>query len=73
MRIKKITAYRKQAETRLENLRFQRAVRAAKERQTLRTEHAVLHNLIYQQISPGLREQALNRGKKVESMLQKHY
>ena len=69
MRTKRITAIRKRAETRIENVRFMQAVQRAKDRATLKTEHAVLHGLIYQQITPGLRERVLGRSKQVESML----
>ena len=69
MRIKKITAIRKKTENRIENVRFMRALQQAKNRQTLKTEHAVLHNLIYQQISPGLRDRVLQRGKHIDKLL----
>ena len=65
----KLTEIRKKTEGRLENMRFQRSVRLARHRQTLRTEHAVLHNMVYQQISPQLRERVLARGRHVEAML----
>ena len=69
MKIKRISTIRKKTQNRLENVRFMRAVRQAKERQSLRTEHAVLHNLIYQQISPALRERVINRGNEVNKLL----
>jgi hypothetical protein len=69
MRIKKLTAIRKKTENRIENVRFMRALQQAKNRQTLKTEHAVLHNLIYQQISPGLRDRVLQRGKHIDKLL----
>ena len=65
----KINAIRKKAEMRLENVRFMRKVRMAKERAALRTEHAVLHNLIYQQIAPGLRERVMSRGNDINTLL----
>ena len=69
MRGKRITAIRKKAETRLENVRFMQAVQRSKDRATLRTEHAVLHSLIYQQISPGLRERVIGRQKQIQGLL----
>ena len=69
MRMKQITAIRKKMEHRIENVRFLRALQQAKNRQTLKTEHAVLHNLIYQQISPGLRDRVLQRGKHIDKLL----
>ena len=64
-----MTTIRKKTEGRLENMRFQRAVQLARHRQSLRTEHAVLHNMVYQQISPQLRERVLARGRQVDAML----
>ena len=61
MKTVSIGDYRKKMENRIENMRFLRAVRQAKNRHTMRTEHAVLHNLLYSQISPGLRERIINR------------
>ena len=61
MRTKTLTQIRKKAEARVDNVRFQRAVRAAKERAAMRTEHAAMHNLLYQQIAPALRERVLNK------------
>ena len=69
MRFQKITAIRKKTENRIENIRFMRAVQQAKNRQTLKTEHATLHNLIYQQISPGLRDRVLQRGRHIDKLL----
>ena len=61
MRSQKITAIRKRAEVRIENVRFQKKLRAAKERASMRTEQAAIHNLLYQQISPALRERVLKK------------
>ena len=69
MRTRKITTLRKQTENRLENIRFQRAVQRAKNRQTMRVEHAVMHNLLYTQINPGLREQVLRRKTQLDSLI----
>ena len=69
MRTKRITAIRKKAETRIENVRFMQAVQRSRARAALKTEHAVLHNLIYQQISPGLRERVVGRKHQIEGML----
>ena len=46
MKTVSIGDYRKKMENRIENMRFLRAVRQAKNRHTMRTEHAVLHNLL---------------------------
>ena len=69
MRTKRITAIRKKAETRIENVRFMQAVQRSRARAALKTEHAVLHNLIYQQISPGLRDRVVGRKQQIEGML----
>ena len=64
-----MTTIRKRTETRLENIRFQRAVQRAKDRQTQRVEHAVMHNLLYTQINPGLREQVLRRKTQLDPLI----
>ena len=69
MRTVKIGKIRKRMENRIENMRFQRAVRRAQERNTMRTEHAVLHNLLYTQINPGLRDRIINRRAALETQL----
>ena len=69
MKVKRITAIRKKAETRLENVRFMQAVQRSKDGATLRTEHDVLHNLLYQQIFPGLRERVVGRQKQIQGLL----
>ena len=69
MRTVSIGDYRKKMENRMENMRFQRSVRQAKNRHTMRTEHAVLHGLLYTQISPGLRERIINRRAALETHL----
>jgi len=69
MKTVSIGDYRKKMENRIENMRFLRAVRQAKNRHTMRTEHAVLHNLLYSQISPGLRERIINRKAELETHL----
>ena len=69
MKTVSIGDYRKKMEHRMQNMRFQRAVRQAQNRHTMRTEHAVLHNLLYSQISPGLRERIINRRVELETHL----
>ena len=64
-----ITRLRKRAELIGENVRFQNAVRNARERATLRTEQARLHSLMYQQISPGLRERVHQRRENISQLL----
>ena len=71
MRIVKVSTIRKKAEHRLENIRFQRSVRNARDRASLRTEHARLHGLLYEQISPALRERVLRNGSAVTQQLRK--
>jgi hypothetical protein len=69
MRIVKVSTIRKKVENRTENIRFQRAVRNARDRASLRTEHARLHGLLYEQISPALRERVLRKGDAVTNQL----
>ena len=71
MRIQKVSTIRKKVENRIENARFQRSVRNARDRATLRTEHARLHGLLYEQIAPALRERVLRKGQQVGQQLQK--
>ena len=71
MRVQKVSTIRKKVENRIENIRFQRAVRNARDRATLRTEHARLHGLLYEQITPALRERVLRQGQQVHLQLQK--
>ena len=69
MKGKRIATIRKKAETRLENVRFMQAVQRSRDRAALMTEHAVLHGLIYQQISPALRERVMGRQKQIQGLL----
>jgi len=69
MKGKRIATIRKKAETRLENVRFMQAVQRSRDCAALRTEHAVLHGLIYQQISPALRERVMGRQKQIQGLL----
>ena len=70
LRPRRIAGIREKADVRMQNIRFQRAVRAARDRETLRTEHAVMNNLLYTQISPGLRERVLQRRDKIAGLLE---
>ena len=56
-----ITKSRKQHEVRTANIRYMAVLRRAQQRATLRTEHKVMHNLLYAQIAPGLRDRVLAR------------
>ena len=69
LRPKRITGIREKADVRIQNIRFQRNLRAARDRETMRTEHAVMNNLLYTQISPGLRERVLQRRDKIAGLL----
>ena len=64
-----ITRLRKKAELIGENMRFQNAVRNARDRATLRTEQARLHSMMYEQISPGLRERVQQRRENISQLL----
>ena len=64
-----ITILRKKAELIGENVRFQNAVRNARDRATLRTEQARLHSMLYQQISPGLRERVQQRRESITQLM----
>lgn len=69
MRSYKPKALRLRHEARVENIRFMKAVRRGKERATARTEHAVMHNLLFQQITPGLRDRVLARQRDLSQKL----
>ena len=64
-----ITRQRKKAEVIHDNIRFQNTVRNARDRATLRTEEARLHSLMYQQISPQLRERVQTRRETISQMM----
>ena len=64
-----ITILRKKAELIGDNMRFQNAVRNARDRATLRTEQARLHSMLYQQISPGLRERVQQRRETITQLM----
>ena len=64
-----ITRLRKRAELIGENLRFQNAVRNARDRAALRTEQARLHGLMYESISPGLRERVQQRRENISQLI----
>ena len=65
MRVRKFTALRKKAETVIEDNRFKKALRQAQERSSLRTEYQRLHGLLFEQISPHLRERVMRQGRDV--------
>ena len=64
-----ITRLRKKAELQADNVRFQNAVRHARDRATLRTEQARLHSMMYEQISPGLRERVQTRRENISQLM----
>ena len=64
-----ITRLRKKAEVMHENIRFQNTIRNARDRATLRTEQARLHSLMFEQISPGLRERVHARRESISQLM----
>ena len=69
MRVRKFTALREKAETVIEDNRFKKALRQAQERSSLRTEYQRLHGLLFEQISPHLRERVMRQGRDVSDRL----
>ena len=61
---------RVKSEIRAKNMMYLKAVREAKNRASLRTEQTRLHSLMYEQISPGLRERVQARRATVSQLLQ---
>ena len=64
-----IRGNRKKAEEAIDDNRFRKALRLAKQRAALRTEHARLHGLYFEQISPQLRERVLKQGRHIRGEL----
>ena len=64
-----ITKLRKRGELMQENIKWQNAVRNAKDRASLRTEQARLHSLMYESIGPGLRERVAQRRETISQLL----
>ena len=64
-----IRGIRKKGEEAIDDNRFRKALRLAKQRAALRTEHARLHGLYFEQISPHLRERVLQQGRHVRGEL----
>ena len=52
-----------------QNVRWQNAVRASRDRAALRTEQDRLHSLMYQSIAPGLRERVAQRRETISQLL----
>ena len=48
-------------ELRAKNLMFGKSVREARDRASLRTQHARLEGLLFEQLAPNLREKVLSR------------
>ena len=65
----KFSSVRQKGETIMEDNRFRQTMRLAKERASLKTEHARLHGLLYQQIAPHLRERVLQQGRHINERL----
>ena len=66
---KKLAGLRNRAERIGKNVRFQRDIRRAKDRATMQVERDRLHGLLYEQISPGLRERVMTRGAALDQLL----
>ena len=64
-----ITRLRKKAEVMHDNIRFQNTVRNARDRATLRTEQARFHSLMYETISPHLRERVHARRESISQLM----
>ena len=64
-----ITRMRKRQEAMIENIRFANTLRNARDRASLRTEQARLHSLMYESISPGLRERVQQRRENISQLL----
>ena len=69
MKTVKLTAMRKRHEAREANILFQKTLRRAKERATMKTEQRVIHNLLYQHIAPQLRDRVLARQRDLSQKL----
>ncbi len=65
----KFSSMRKKGETIMEDNRFRQTMRLAKERASLKTEHARLQGLLYQQIAPHLRERVMQQGRHINERL----
>ena len=69
MRRSKLTRMRQKAELRAKNVMFLKQVRESKGRASLRVEQDRLHGLLYQQISPALRQQVHRRGYEISKLM----
>ena len=61
----KFTDLRKKAETVIEDNRFKKTLRNAQKRASLKTEYQRLHGLLFEQLSPHLRERVMREGRGV--------
>ena len=59
----------KKGESIMEDNRFRQTMRLAKERASLKTEHARLQGLFFSQIAPHLRERVLQQGRHINQRL----
>ncbi len=66
---KKLAGLRNRVERICKNVRFQRDIRRARDRVTMQVERDRLHGLLYEQISPGLRERVMTRGAALDQLL----
>ena len=67
---KKLAGLRNKARAIGNNLLFQRDIRRARDRASLQVERDRLHSLLYEQISPGLRERVMQRGSTITQLLE---
>ena len=65
----KVTVMRRKAELRAKNVMYLKSVREAKDRASLKVEQDRLHSLVYEQISPGLRERIQARRQTISQLL----
>ena len=65
----KFSSVQKKVESVMEDNRFRQTMRLAKERASLKTEHARLHGMLYAQIAPHLRERVMQQGRHINQRL----
>ena len=68
-RTTKLSTIRARSDVRTKNILFMRAVQAARDRAGLRVERDRLHSLLYETVTPGLRERIKERGQTVTQLL----
>ena len=66
---KSFHGFRKKAEEAMDDNRFKRGLRLARQRAALKTEYDRLHGLYFEQISPHLRDRVLRQGRHIRGEL----